>query len=235
VQKKSLTIVVPALNEAHKISDTVEELIAVASRKLDDFEMVLIDDGSTDQTENLMEGFARRDPRIRVVHNPVPQGVGGAFMNAVATAKFDSLVLVPGDHAYRADGVERLIDKLGAADVVISYRDNQTDRSFFRSSMSHALRTILNVMFRFKLNDYHSMIIYPVRPVRQIDTRTRSYGYQIEVIVSLLQMGLTFVQVPVSLNAELPGSSRAVRMSTFIELGKTMIRLLLRRPIRHLA
>ena len=59
------------------------------------------------------------------------------------------------------------------------------------------------------------------------------YGYQICALISLLQLGLTYVQVPVSLNAELKGSSRALRLRPYFELGGTIVSLLRRVPIRH--
>jgi dolichol-phosphate mannosyltransferase len=122
---------------------------------------------------------------------------------------------------------------VGVADIVITYRDNQSDRSFTRSFQSHSLRFILNCIFGFWLFDYHSMIIYPVKWLRQIPVKADGYGYQICALVSLLQLGLTYVQIPVSLNAELKGSSRALRPRTYFELGMTVLSLLRRIPIRH--
>jgi dolichol-phosphate mannosyltransferase len=232
---KTLTIVIPALNEEREIADTVNEVLEVARSELADFEIVLIDDGSTDRTGELMEQLAAPEPRIRVVHHAAPRGVGAGFLDALAKAKFDSITLVPGDNAYQVDGVRRLFQKAGTADVVISYRNNQSDRSVVRSGMSHTLRTILNVLFGFHLHDYHSMIIYPVKWLRQFDLEAEGYGYQIESVISLLQLGLTYDQVPVSLNAELLGSSRALRMRTYFELGQTIFRLLLRWPIRNIS
>jgi glycosyltransferase involved in cell wall biosynthesis len=232
---KTLTVVIPALNEEGKIADTVNEVLEVARTELGDFEIVLIDDGSTDRTGVLMEQLAGHEPRIRVVHHAAPRGVGAGFLDALARARFDKITLIPGDNAYRIDGVRRLVEKAGAADVVISYRNNQSDRSVVRSGMSHTLRTILNVLFGFHLNDYHSMIIYPVSWLRKFDLEAEGYGYQIESVISLLQLGLSYEQVPVSLNAELRGSSRALRMRTYFELGQTIVRLLFRWPIRKIS
>jgi dolichol-phosphate mannosyltransferase len=70
--------------------------------------------------------------------------------------------LIPGDHAFQNEGIARMFKAAGAADIVITYRDNQSDRSVNRSIQSHSLRLILNCLFGFWLSDYHSMIIYPV-------------------------------------------------------------------------
>lgn len=229
---KRLTIVVPALNEEEKIADTINGILPLARDLLDDFEIILIDDGSTDATGAIMDRFAAEEPRIVVVHHDQRKGVGAAFKSALSRAKFSGITLVPGDHAFQDAGIGRMFKAAGAADIVITYRDNQSDRSLNRSFQSHSLRFVLNSLFGFWLFDYHSMIIYPVKWLRQIPVKVDGYGYQICALISLLQLGLTHVQVPVSLNAELRGSSRAMRPRTYFELGATILNLLRRVPIR---
>ena len=229
---KKLTIVVPALNEEERIADTIRGILPAARDLLDDFEIFLVDDGSTDATGSIMDSFASEDSRIVVIHPPQRQGVGAAFEVALKRAKFDFITLIPGDHAFRNDGISRMFKAAGAADVVITFRDNQSDRSLNRSIQSHSLRFTLNCLFGFWLFDYHSMIVYPVKWLRQVPVKADGYGYQICALISLLQLGLTHVQVPVSLNAELKGSSRALRPRTYYELGVTILTLLRRVPIR---
>ena len=231
---KRLTIVIPALNEQDNIRETIEGVLPLARDLLDDFEIILVDDGSTDETGSIMDTFAADEPRIEVVHQAHRQGVGAAFELALSRAKFERITLIPGDHAFQNEGIARMFKTVGAADIVITYRDNQSDRSLNRSLQSHSLRFVLNCMFGFWLFDYHSMIIYPVKLLRQIAVKADGYGYQICSVISLLQLGLSHVQVPVSLNAELAGSSRALRPRTYYELGVTILSLLRRAPIRHI-
>jgi dolichol-phosphate mannosyltransferase len=81
---RRLSIVVPALNEQEKIAETVEGILPLARDLLDDFELILIDDGSTDDTGSIMDRFAAEEPRIVVVHQPQRQGVGAGFKLALA-------------------------------------------------------------------------------------------------------------------------------------------------------
>jgi dolichol-phosphate mannosyltransferase len=231
---KRLTIVIPALNEQDKIAETIEGVLPLARELLEDFEIFLIDDGSTDDTGAIMDRFAAEEPRITVTHHAQRQGVGAGFRSALQRAKFNAITLIPGDHAFQNDGIAQMFKAAGAADIVITYRDNQSDRSINRSFQSHSLRFLLNCTFGFWLFDYHSMIIYPVKWLRQIAVKADGYGYQISSLISLLQLGLTHVQVPVSLNAELKGSSRALRPRTYLELGMTILSLVRRKPIRHI-
>ena len=230
---KSLTIIVPALHEEAKIADTINAVLPLARDLLDDFEVVLVDDGSTDATGAIMERYAT-DPNVSIIHHEQRRGLGFTFMEVLKQAKCDSIVLIPGDDAYRHDGIARMFRAVGAADLVICHRDNQSDRSFLRSAQSHALRMSLNVLFGFGLFDYHGVPIYPVKWVRRIALDGEGYAFQICALISLLQLGLTYVQVPVSLNAELKGSSRAIRLGTYVALGKAIVSLLRRVPIRDI-
>jgi dolichol-phosphate mannosyltransferase len=230
---KRLTIVIPAVNEQEKVAETIEGVLPLARDLLDDFEIILIDDGSTDNTGAIMDRFAAEEPRILVVHHAQRQGVGAGFKSALQRAKFGAITLIPGDHAFQNKGIARMFKAAGAADIVITYRDNQSDRSLNRSFQSHSLGFVLNCIFGFWLFDYHSVIIYPVKWSRQIAVKADGYGYQISFLISLLQLGLSHVQVPVSLNAELKGSSRALRLRTYLELGMTILSLLRRAPICH--
>src|SRR3954447_20905700 len=206
---KKLTIVIPALNEQDKIADTIDGVLPLARELLDDFEIFLVNDGSTDATGAIMDEYAAGDPRIVVHHHAERRGVGACFKPVLSRAKFDAITLIPGDHAFQNEGIARMFKAAGAADIVITYRDNQSDRSVNRSIQSHSLGFVLNCIFGFWLFDYHSVIIYPVKWSRQIAVDVDGYGYQICSLISLLQLGLTHLQVPVSLNAELKGSSRA--------------------------
>jgi dolichol-phosphate mannosyltransferase len=233
-RSKTLTIIVPALNEEAKIADTVNAILPLANEHLDDFEVVLVDDGSTDRTGSIMDQLKTQDPHVAVIHHADRRGLGVAFKEVMERAKFEFLVLIPGDDAYRHDGIEKMFRAVGAADLVVCYRDNQSDRSLTRSFQSHGLRIFLNKLFGFGLFDYHGVIIYPVKWVRRISVDADGYGFQICALISLLQLGLSYLQVPVSLNAELKGSSRALRPRTYFELGVTIISLLRRAPIRHI-
>ena len=233
-RSKTLTIIVPALNEEAKIADTVNAILPLANEHLDDFEVILVDDGSTDRTGAIMDELQTRDPRVVVIHHDERRGLGFATKEVTGIAKFEFLLLIPGDDAYRHDGIAKMFRAVGAADVVIAYRDNQSDRSLTRSFQSHALRFFLNTLFGFGLFDYHGVPIYPVKWLRRISVEANGYGFQISALVSLLQLGLSYVQVPVSLNAELKGSSRAMRPRTYFELCQSIILLLRRAPIRHI-
>ena len=89
---------------------------------------------------HIMDRFALRDPKVRVIHNPHSMGEGFAFKTGLEMASFDAITLIPGDGTFRNDGIGRMFKAAGAADLVITYRDNQSDLSFCRAIVSHLAR-----------------------------------------------------------------------------------------------
>jgi dolichol-phosphate mannosyltransferase len=145
--KAKLSIVIPALNQADRIAETVGAILPVARIFLEDFEIILVDDGSIDATGSIMNGFASRDPKVRVTHNSHPMGDGFSLETALAAANFDAITFIPGDGSFRTDGIARMFRAAGAANLLITYRDNRSAQHFDRAALSHLARLILNVSF----------------------------------------------------------------------------------------
>lgn len=106
-------MVVPALNEEENILLTVNEILPAARAILDEFEIILVNDGSTDRTGEVMDNLARDNPEIRVIHHSQRQGPGSDFWDGLVQARFDNLVSLSGDNAYKIEGLKRLFETRG--------------------------------------------------------------------------------------------------------------------------
>ena len=222
---RRLTIIVPALNEQDKIALTINELLPVARRILDAFEIILVDDGSTDKTGVIADQLAAQNSEIQVIHNPDRRGVGWAFWEGIARSRYDYLTVVPGDHAYQTEALIPFFEATGTADLVISYRTNQIyTRRLDRAFLSGLYQRLMRLMFGFGLRDFHSTVIYPVTALREMGLRASGYTYQLEALVRLLRLHKSFVEIPVSLNFD-RHSSEALRLKTLFDVARTVWRL----------
>jgi glycosyltransferase involved in cell wall biosynthesis len=84
--KPGISIVVPALNEASSLASAVGRCRWAARQCFPDYEIVVIDDGSTDATAQVAESLAAADPRVRVVHHDRPRNLGFAYKEGVGLA-----------------------------------------------------------------------------------------------------------------------------------------------------
>lgn len=120
-----LSIVVPALNEEGAIASFIERMRSVASALAADWEIVVVDDGSTDRTREIVEAFARQDPRVRLIP-AAHRGKGGAIRRGMLEARGQWRFMADADLSMPADNLARFltaVDREPPPDVVIGSRE----------------------------------------------------------------------------------------------------------------
>ena len=128
---RSLTIIISALNEEKLISKTVSEILSVYRGTNDKYEIILVNDGSTDRTGEIMASFSKDNPEIEVINNPEPSGLGEHFKNGIKKARCDYIIHLSGDNEITVDGFNNLINAIGSADLVIGNRVNAFESRVF--------------------------------------------------------------------------------------------------------
>jgi glycosyltransferase involved in cell wall biosynthesis len=201
--ERTISFIIPALNEELFLEATVIELIPIAERYCQRFEIIIIDDGSSDATPAIADRLAAADPRIKIIHHEKPCGVAVGFYEGVALASCHYVVIVPGDQAYGRWGLENLIGAVGQAEMVLSYRNNQKkSRSLLRFLLARAYVTFANLLFGIRLTDINSLALLPVSELRKIDAQATHLGFYLEILVKLIRRNITYVVVPMDLNLE---------------------------------
>lgn len=222
-----LTVVVPAWNERGRLAVTVEEIVAAARRHLRAFEVIIVNDGSTDGTAAVADELAARLPGVSVVHHPANLGVGAAYHTGLTLAKFPYLTLVPGDNAFHASGLLAVFALVGKVPMVVTYRANPRARSPLRRLLSRCCTAGMRLVTGQPIRDAHSLYVFPVAEARQV-RRNTGYGYHIETLSTLLRGGVPFAEVPVVLNPRPDSSSKVMRLSVLARLIATMARQFVR-------
>jgi len=226
MSSKKLTIVIPAFNEEKRILVTMQEVHHIARKILDDFEMIVIDDGSTDATHTIaMIAANHLGPEVKVVSQKINQGVGAAFHLGLTQAKFPQLCLIPGDNAFNISGIELLFSHCGSTPLVISYRQNMKARTPLRHLLSRLATLALRMITGFKVRDAHSLYLFPVEVTRSLNIQSAGYGYHIEILSRLLNRLQLFSEVPVILNPKPDASSGVMKPRTLFILGVTLSKL----------
>jgi len=225
-----LSIIIPALNEDQKISLTVKELLQGGRQYLTQFELILVDDGSTDQTGEVMDRLTQGNPEVKVIHHPQRSGVGQAYRSGMNMAQYEYITMIPGDHELNKKTFEDLFQAVGKKDLVIGYRVNQSvARPIYRVVISRLYTKLMNLLFRFQLKDFDSLIVYPAKLLKGSNSQSSGYTYQMELLVYMLRKGLTYTEVPILLNPVEVKSSRSLNWRTFWDVASMACSLLMRR------
>jgi glycosyltransferase involved in cell wall biosynthesis len=220
-----ICFVVPCFNEQDNVAPTVQSLRAAMGPEKP-YEIVLVDDCSTDATLERMQALARADARIRVVHNEVNLNLGGAYKKGIEAAGSEYVMMVPGDDGFPAESVAEIIRHAGEADIVIPVVTNPGARTAFRAAASKGFTTLLNWLFWLRVGYYNGAVLHRTALLRTIEIRTNSFAYQAEALVKLIARGATYVHCHVPIREREAGRSSALKLANQMAILRTIAHLL---------
>ncbi len=221
---RRVTVFVPAYNEAANLQGAVEDVLA-ATAKLDDFEVIVVDDGSTDGTGAVADGLARTDARIRVIHHGANLGLAAGYRRGLAEARMPFFTFVPGDREVNGESIRNILAAVGSADIVVPYHANMGARPWHRRFLTRTSTALLNVLFRNKLRYYQGPCVYPTAVARTIPATTKGFFFLAEMLVQALRRGHSFVEVGLIHQERAHGRSKAVTLSNMARALQTVLRL----------
>lgn len=149
---KFLSVFFPCYNEEKNITSTVEKAVSVLEKLKLEYEVIIVNDGSADDTKEVAESLSKDNPQIRVINHPKNLGYGEALKSGFKTAKYDTIVYNDGDGQFDFSEIHKFMEKLDEADLIIGYRIKRADhplRVLFAKGWALSLR----VFFGLNLKD----------------------------------------------------------------------------------
>ncbi len=150
---KNLSVFFPVFNEEGNIATTVGKALAVLEKlNLEQCEVIIVNDGSTDGTQKVADELAKKNSRVRVIHHPKNLGYGEALKSGFYNAKYEVIVYTDGDGQFDFAEVSKFLEKIETADLVIGHRIKRQD-PLFRLLFKEGWKLSLFVIFRLTLKD----------------------------------------------------------------------------------
>ncbi len=146
-KKMSVSVIMPALDEESNILDAIDNVLNSFKNFSINGEIVVINDGSTDKTSNLVNEEMKKNTQVRLIEHETPQGIGASFWDGVDNAHGDIVVLLPGDNENDSVEIFRYCNLLEHVDIVIPFVFNKEVRSLLRNFYSYIYRFIINTTF----------------------------------------------------------------------------------------
>jgi glycosyltransferase involved in cell wall biosynthesis len=223
---RSLSVIIPAYNEAENILATLEN-VATAFEPLSlPHEILVIDDGSRDQTAAIVESARMRYPAVRLLKNERNMGFGWSYRRGVEAAALGHIVMVHGDNAWGWATLREFFGHTGEADVIIGFtRDMMKSRTWARTVISKTFTLLVNLITWRRLRYYNGLQIHQAPILKSLHIESRGYGFQAEVLVKALRLTKTYVEVPMDLIEREKGESKAFRMKNVVDVFNTLKRL----------
>lgn len=223
--KDGLSIVIPAYNEEKTLQASVRSAADAAKQAGLDFEILIVNDCSTDRTGDVSKQIAVDNPHVRALENPVNLGMGGAFKTGLREASFSHSMVFPADNEHPVEGLLPILQARGKADIIIPFVINPEIRARHRRIISKCYIGLVNFLFAQKIPYYNGLVLQRTELLRSIEIQTDSFSFQTEAILKLLKKGASWSAVGAPLHVPSHTKTKAFRLKNIIGVGFTILRL----------
>lgn len=225
---KSLSVFFPTYNEEKNIGKAIEAaLIALKSLKLDKFEIIVINDGSKDNTAKVVTDWIKKDKRIRMItHNP-NKGYGEAIKSGLYSAKYDWIFFTDSDVQFDISEINKLLPLTDKAQLVVGYRIDRKD-PFMRKLNGWGWTTLNNLVFGLGVKDVDCAFKLIKREVIEtIQTLESTRGAMIspELLARAKKAGFVIKEVGVSHYPRLEGNPTGANLKVIVASFKDLFKL----------
>ncbi len=207
--KRFISIILPAYNE-EKIIETSVSVIRQFLQSLEHkfrWEMLIVNDGSSDNTGELADKLAKNDPLIRVIHHPVNMNLGRALQTGFKNAHGEIIVVLDLDLSYSVDHIEKLADKQieTDADIVIASpymkHGKVINVPFKRALLSRTVNKIMRFAAQEKYHTFTGMVrAYKTDFIKNLNLKTKDYEINPEILYKAMILRAKIIEIPANLD-----------------------------------
>jgi glycosyltransferase involved in cell wall biosynthesis len=213
VQRISLTAFFPAYNDQHTIEGIVRTVAEEIRKVTNDFEVLVVNDGSKDTTGVILDRLAAELPFLRVIHHEGNRGYGAALITGFKNAKKDLIFYTDGDGQYDVREFHNLLASLKPnIDLVNGYKVKRAD-AWYRVVIGATYRQAMRWAFRLSIRDVDcDFRLFRRYIFETISLESRSGVICVEMAKKFEQAGFRMAEVPVSHYPRMHGRSQFFRL-----------------------
>jgi glycosyltransferase involved in cell wall biosynthesis len=225
----AVSIVLPAFNEEENIEQAIDEATVTARRLLSGHEILVVDDGSTDRTAELVAGMASEDPRVRVISHGANRGYGEALRTGFLASRLEYVFFTDADLQFDVGELEKFLRYAGTVDVVAGYRINRQD-TLIRRLNAYGWNLLVRILFYVPVRDIDCAFkLFDRRVLDEVDIESVGAMVNTELMVKLGRKGASVVEIGVTHRprpaGEARGASPRVIATAFAEVVRMRRRL----------
>jgi glycosyltransferase involved in cell wall biosynthesis len=222
-----VTFYVPCYNEAPNVCGALDNIAEAIRRVPCNHEILVYDDGSTDDTSGVVSAYAAAHPDapIRLIRNETNLGLGHNYRAGAGVATGTHYMLVNGDNVEHPDVIAAVLGHLGEADIVIPWFGRYDTRPKGRIVVSRTFTFIVNLLSGERVHYYNGAVLHRRENVLHHHSGAAGFAYQAELITTLLRNGADYVEVEVLGQERKEGDSRAFQPKNFVSVGGSLIRI----------
>lgn len=231
VDRLSLSVFFPCYNEEANVERTVRSALTHIPSVADDFEIIIVDDGSTDSTGDIADRLAAEHERVRAVHNKPNLGYGRALQRGFRESCKEWVFYTDGDGQFDIGEMRRLLPLLGSSDIISAYRLNRQDPAL-RKLNGWAWTMLVNLMLGLRVKDVDCAFkLFPRELFDRIEMKSSGALIDAEILARAKRLGYTIGQIGVQHYPRRGGEQTGANLRVILRAFKEL--LLLRGDIRR--
>jgi glycosyltransferase involved in cell wall biosynthesis len=247
---RSVSLLSWAYNEEDSILEFLEKATHLMDSTVEDYEIVLIDDGSTDRTYQIAKAFQEQNPRLKIFQNECNLNVGISSQRAIQRASKEFLFWQTVDWCYDISNLRIFLEYLKTYDIVQGVRRKpvKVRIKFFKpfvaflklfgikhltrrsDTIQKAIVSLINyilirMLFRIPLSDYQNVTFYPTKWIQSITFEAISSFANPEGLIKSYWNGMSIKEVPINFIPRKQGNAKGTRVKAIMVSMKDILRL----------
>lgn len=221
----SVSIVLPAYNEERNIEKAVESCLSVLEKISREYEVIVVDDGSKDNTGKIADKLQDKNAHVRVIHHPKNEGYASALRSGFENSKFELVFYTDSDNQFNIDELPKMLSLIKDFDIIVGYRVNRKD-SFYREVISRGYNFLIRILLGIKLKDVDcSFKLFKGDVIRKIKIEHEGWLVDTEILAKAMKKGYKIKEIPVTHYPRLNGKSTVKPISSIFNTFKELIKL----------
>ncbi len=197
-----ITVFIPVYNEEKSIEKIIEEVFKLPFDK----EILVVDDGSTDNSFAILKKLQKTYP-IRIIKHKKNIGKGAGIRTGVRYARGDYFIIQDADFEYEPNNLPRVVELIQSSDDLklwaLGYRDLRlkVDFRFFHNFVNHILTILINILYSGTVKDsYSGCKLLPIEFMRKVNLKSNRFEIEAELTIKLLKKGYKVKQRQIRYN-----------------------------------
>lgn len=224
---KSITVAMPAFNEAENIPAMIQDVVTVMEPLGRDYEVIVVNDGSRDNTSAVVHSLEGQYPRLRLVEHPQNQGYGAAVFTGLTSASKELVFFTDADRQFDLAEITKLLDHIEQYDLVVGYRAPRRD-PLMRRLNGWGWSRLVRVLFGYTARDidcaFKMMQRHVVEHLRD-QVQSRGATFSAEFLVRAKHAGFTIAEVAIKGHRpRVAGSPTGAKPAVIIRAFKELLR-----------
>lgn len=222
----SISLVLPAYNEAENIEPLVAEAVPALEASAGDYEIIVVDDGSADGTAEVTRRVMESYPAVRLVQHEVNKGFGAAVFTGFTSAVKDWIFYTDADRQFVLSELQQFVPYMDQADLIAGYRAPRRD-PFLRVLYGKGWSALCTLMFGYTVRDVDcGFKLFRREIIEELASQIESRGatFSIEWLVRAKRAGYRFVELPVSHRPRVAGSQTGANIDVITRAFRELVK-----------